>query len=397
MRQPGPRATLVWPALAVIAALDVAGTVLFSVSTTKGLISIVAVLISFVPVFVALLARVRPARAARQRIQSPAPRSRSRRRRRSSRRAAAQTLKRMFSTSPSWTTYSLPSRRCSPRFTTSAREPQLDEVLPADHLAADEAAGDVGVDRLGGVERGLAVAERPRARLLVAGGEERDEVERVLAASPRSRRARTARRRGTPPPPRRRARPAPPRARGRCRPGPFDHDDDRLRRQRVELGRQRARRSPRPCRPPRRGRAAARARRPPCEASGHRTSPAGARARAAARRGRGRRRAARAGAPRPRPRIARPSSSASTWRRLPSSCGPVPGTSTTRIAAGVTFRAFSTAATCGSRSSAIGAMPTCSFRSCAATPALVSALKSAVCPAPGAPTIPTSSPTTKVS
>lgn len=47
-----------WPTLAVIAVLDVGGTVLFSVSTTKGLISIVAAVIAFVPVFVALLARV---------------------------------------------------------------------------------------------------------------------------------------------------------------------------------------------------------------------------------------------------------------------------------------------------------------------------------------------------
>jgi drug/metabolite transporter (DMT)-like permease len=51
-----PRA--VWPVMAVIAVLDVSGTVFFSVSTTKGLISIVAAVISFVPVFVALLARV---------------------------------------------------------------------------------------------------------------------------------------------------------------------------------------------------------------------------------------------------------------------------------------------------------------------------------------------------
>jgi drug/metabolite transporter (DMT)-like permease len=44
--------------LAVIAGLDVIGTIFFSVSTTKGLISIVAAVIAFVPVFVALLARV---------------------------------------------------------------------------------------------------------------------------------------------------------------------------------------------------------------------------------------------------------------------------------------------------------------------------------------------------
>ena len=42
----------------------------------------------------------------------------------------------------------------------------LDQVVPADHLAADEAAGDVGVDRLRRLERGLAVPERPGSGLL---------------------------------------------------------------------------------------------------------------------------------------------------------------------------------------------------------------------------------------
>jgi drug/metabolite transporter (DMT)-like permease len=46
------------PAMALIAFLDIAGTVFFAVSTTKGLISVVSVLVSLVPVFVALLARV---------------------------------------------------------------------------------------------------------------------------------------------------------------------------------------------------------------------------------------------------------------------------------------------------------------------------------------------------
>ena len=49
-------------------------------------------------------------------------------------------------------------------------------------LAADEPARDVGVDRLGRIERRLAVAQRPGARLLLAGREERDQVERVAQA-----------------------------------------------------------------------------------------------------------------------------------------------------------------------------------------------------------------------
>lgn len=44
--------------MVVIALLDVGGTVFFAVSTTKGLISVVSVLVSLVPVYVALLARV---------------------------------------------------------------------------------------------------------------------------------------------------------------------------------------------------------------------------------------------------------------------------------------------------------------------------------------------------
>src|SRR5580765_5614892 len=54
-----------------------------------------------------------------------------------------------------------------------------DEVVPADHLATDEAPRNVGVDRARRVERRAAAAERPRARLLLARGEERHEIERL--------------------------------------------------------------------------------------------------------------------------------------------------------------------------------------------------------------------------
>ena len=50
--------------------------------------------------------------------------------------------------------------------------------------------------------------------------------------------------------------------------------------------------------------------------------------------------------------------SASTCRRPPEEAGPVPGTSWTRTAAGVSFRAPTSAPTRSSRSSAIVAMPT---------------------------------------
>jgi hypothetical protein len=70
----------------------------------------------------------------------------------------------------------------------------------------------------------------------------------------------------------------------------------------------------------------------------------------------------------------------------------VPGTSTTRIVAGVTLRAPTSAANCSSRSSAIDAMPTFSLPK-PAPPVFVSAVNSVVLPLPGSPTIPTSSAT----
>src|SRR5256885_13063178 len=56
----------------------------------------------------------------------------------------------------------------------------LDQVVPPDHFPADEPPGDVGVDRLPRVQRGLTAPQRPRACLGVAGGEESDQIERVL-------------------------------------------------------------------------------------------------------------------------------------------------------------------------------------------------------------------------
>ena len=87
----------------------------------------------------------------------------------------------------------------------------------------------------------------------------------------------------------------------------------------------------------------------------------------------------------------RTTSSASTWRRLPSMAGPVPRTSTTRIAAGVTLRDPMTLATRDSRSSGIPAMPTSPV---ARIP--VSAWNNVDLPDAGKPTIPTSSATTAV-
>jgi hypothetical protein len=54
-----------------------------------------------------------------------------------------------------------------------------EQILGRDHLAADETAGHVAVDRRCGIERGPAAPERPRTGLVLTGGEERDQPERL--------------------------------------------------------------------------------------------------------------------------------------------------------------------------------------------------------------------------
>lgn len=54
VRAPRP----LWPVLAAVGLLDVLGTIFFAVSTTKGLISVVSVIVSLFPVLVVFLARV---------------------------------------------------------------------------------------------------------------------------------------------------------------------------------------------------------------------------------------------------------------------------------------------------------------------------------------------------
>ena len=60
---------------------------------------------------------------------------------------------------------------------------ELDQVVPVDDLAADEAARDVRVDRTGRVERGLTVAQRPGTRVLFTRCEEGDQVEGLRKAA----------------------------------------------------------------------------------------------------------------------------------------------------------------------------------------------------------------------
>ena len=207
-------------------------------------------------------------------------------------------------------------------------------------------------------------SKRPGARLLVAGGEEADQVERLeepphdLARAPRALAERGGLLVGSSSASSASSLPSIP-------PGPFTSGEQRLRRQRLELGRQLAGVV---------GQPAARVdvrehllerRRPRRAAPDRPTSPVSARARAAARRGRGRRRAARAGGSRDRRPGRRPETSRRARRaaRPPGAgcraarrrCrarrrrGPRPASPSSRA---------TTAATCASRSSAIGAMPT---------------------------------------
>src|SRR6478672_7939709 len=207
----------------------------------------------------------------------------------------------------------------------------LDEVVPPHDLATDEAACDVGVDRLRGVERALAAPQRPRPRLLLARGEERDQVERLREPA---------------------------------------HD---LAQRRLASAAALRRASPDfACFATRSSRRSTWSRSATSSSSFNVSrSSAGTRV---------------------PEKPSRTTRSASTCRRLPSSAGPVPGTSTTRTAAGVILRAPTVAATRSSRSSGICAIPTCSLPEPCVS-ARVSARKSVVFPELGSPTIPTSSAT----
>ena len=96
-------------------------------------------------------------------------------------RLSRQTLKRNSSTSPSWTTYSLPSERILPASLRAGLAAELDEIVIGDRLGADEAALEVGVDLARRFRRLGAAVHRPGARFLRAGGEEGDEAEQLVA------------------------------------------------------------------------------------------------------------------------------------------------------------------------------------------------------------------------
>ena len=153
--------------------------------------------------------------------------------------AAAQTLKRTLRTSPSWTTYSLPSRRCRPRRAASARLPASTRSRQLITSQRMKPAGDVGVNCRGGIESCRALLERPRARLRVAAGEEGEEPDGleeprqdgVEARRPVAELGRLLRRQLGELGLELEVEPS----------GPVDHSDQWLRRQRFQLGRKRRR------------------------------------------------------------------------------------------------------------------------------------------------------------
>ena len=235
-----------------------------------------------------------------------------------------------------------------------------------DHFAADEAAGDVGVNRRGSVERGLAPAKRPGSGLGVARGEEDDQPDRFEHSGENRLEARRAVAKL-----------------GRVLVGelgelgfeleveaarPVDERDQRLRRERIERRRQRAGVGPERVAAFDVGEYAlelldllAKLRIAGLRLRAHPLQPLldvvavgddelelqllavalGIGVGIEVRR--------------------RPRSAASDLRSSPRTAGLSPGGSTTRIVAGVVFAELSIAATGTSRSSGIGAMPTCAF------------------------------------
>ena len=91
-----------------------------------------------------------------------------------------QTLNLKWMTSPSRTTYSLPSSCELGVRAAGGLGAELDEVLPPDDLGLDEAALEVGVDDARRLGRLGAALDGPGAALVGAGREERDEVEDLV-------------------------------------------------------------------------------------------------------------------------------------------------------------------------------------------------------------------------
>ena len=123
-------------------------------------------------------------------------------------------------TSPSLTTYSLPSSRALPASLAGTSPPRVDVVVVGDGLGADEAALEVGVDDAGRLRRAVALVDRPGPRLLRPGREIGLQAKQLVGFADQSiqARARGGRgSRGTPPARRRAAARAGSRSRPRSR------------------------------------------------------------------------------------------------------------------------------------------------------------------------------------
>ena len=95
--------------------------------------------------------------------------------------AGLHTLNRKCITSPSFTTYSLPSSRILPAVLRALLALARDEVVEGDDLGADEALLEVGVDDARGLRRRVAAMDRPRAHFLRPRGEVRLQAEQLVA------------------------------------------------------------------------------------------------------------------------------------------------------------------------------------------------------------------------
>ena len=94
-----------------------------------------------------------------------------------------QTLNLKSMTSPSCTTYSLPSSRALPASLARLLAAEADEVVIGDGLGADEAALEIGVDDAGRLRRLGAARDGPGAHFLRAGGEIGDQAEEIVAGA----------------------------------------------------------------------------------------------------------------------------------------------------------------------------------------------------------------------
>src|SRR3990172_3399844 len=90
-----------------------------------------------------------------------------------------QTLNRMWTISPSATTYSLPSTQFTRR-PGLGQTTQLEQLVPGNDLGPDETTSQVSVNGVGRVQSGLAARQGPRPHFIFADGEERFQSKQIV-------------------------------------------------------------------------------------------------------------------------------------------------------------------------------------------------------------------------